>query len=131
MSSNARAPFDCTNSHHILFFFFFSSRRRHTRFKCDWSSDVCSSDLFGYGTNGFANHRLGDALAIIADLGYTGVALTLDQDHLDPYAPDLTRQVAARANRPDRLRRGRALDTRAPAPRAARLTHTPPPARPQ
>src|SRR2546430_6425530 len=30
----------------VLFFFFFSSRRRHTRFDCDWSSDVCSSDLF-------------------------------------------------------------------------------------
>src|SRR5688572_31660930 len=30
----------------IFFFFFFSSRRRHTRFDCDWSSDVCSSDLF-------------------------------------------------------------------------------------
>src|SRR2546430_7199140 len=29
----------------ILVFFFFSSRRRHTRFDCDWSSDVCSSDL--------------------------------------------------------------------------------------
>src|SRR5438270_3241730 len=29
--------------------FFFSSRRRHTRFDCDWSSDVCSSDLFQYG----------------------------------------------------------------------------------
>src|SRR5688572_31398448 len=29
----------------FLFFFFFSSRRRHTRFDCDWSSDVCSSDL--------------------------------------------------------------------------------------
>src|SRR5260370_33349313 len=27
-------------------YFFFSSRRRHTRFKCDWSSDVCSSDLY-------------------------------------------------------------------------------------
>src|SRR2546430_13717828 len=27
------------------FMFFFSSRRRHTRFDCDWSSDVCSSDL--------------------------------------------------------------------------------------
>src|SRR2546430_1747847 len=26
---------------------FFSSRRRHTRFDCDWSSDVCSSDLPG------------------------------------------------------------------------------------
>src|SRR5256886_4959939 len=37
-------------------YFFFSSRRRHTRFDCDWSSDVCSSDLlnrswmiFGHG----------------------------------------------------------------------------------
>src|SRR6266480_6075848 len=29
----------------IFFFFFFSSRRRHTRLTCDWSSDVCSSDL--------------------------------------------------------------------------------------
>src|SRR5688572_32572954 len=31
----------------VFFFFFFSSRRRHTRFDCDWSSDVCSSDLAG------------------------------------------------------------------------------------
>src|SRR5689334_24645454 len=30
-----------------MFFFFFSSRRRHTRWNCDWSSDVCSSDLLG------------------------------------------------------------------------------------
>src|SRR5690242_21734508 len=29
----------------FYFFFFFSSRRRHTRLTCDWSSDVCSSDL--------------------------------------------------------------------------------------
>src|SRR6266481_8448274 len=29
----------------MVFFFFFSSRRRHTRWNCDWSSDVCSSDL--------------------------------------------------------------------------------------
>src|SRR6267143_3395998 len=28
-----------------IIFFFFSSRRRHTRWNCDWSSDVCSSDL--------------------------------------------------------------------------------------
>src|SRR5260221_2921590 len=28
-----------------IHFFFFSSRRRHTRSLCDWSSDVCSSDL--------------------------------------------------------------------------------------
>src|SRR5689334_23776148 len=29
----------------MCFCFFFSSRRRHTRWNCDWSSDVCSSDL--------------------------------------------------------------------------------------
>src|SRR5580698_11188278 len=29
----------------LSMFFFFSSRRRHTRLTCDWSSDVCSSDL--------------------------------------------------------------------------------------
>src|SRR5207245_6747384 len=33
----------------FVFFFFFSSRRRHTRCYRDWSSDVCSSDLIGFG----------------------------------------------------------------------------------
>src|SRR2546430_7431626 len=39
---------------------FFSSRRRHTRFDCDWSSDVCSSDLSrrcGQRTPGRATRR--------------------------------------------------------------------------
>ncbi|MDR7275813.1 sugar phosphate isomerase/epimerase family protein [Catenuloplanes atrovinosus] len=53
---------------------------------------------FGYGTNGFANHRLADALRVIADLGYQGVALTLDHDHLDPYAPDLAARVGETAD---------------------------------
>src|SRR2546422_2351177 len=34
---------------YVYFFFFFSSRRRHTRCSRDWSSDVCSSDLFEGG----------------------------------------------------------------------------------
>ncbi|MEU6719163.1 sugar phosphate isomerase/epimerase family protein [Nonomuraea sp. NPDC046802] len=54
---------------------------------------------FGYGTNGFANHRLSDALDVIADLGYAGAALTLDHHHLDPYADGLARHVAAVADR--------------------------------
>ncbi|TDC60792.1 sugar phosphate isomerase/epimerase [Micromonospora sp. KC207] len=58
---------------------------------------------FGYGTNGFANHRLDDALGVVADLGYQGVALTLDHDHLDPFAPDLARRTAAVARRLDAL----------------------------
>src|SRR5436309_4247055 len=36
-------------------FFFFSSRRRHTSFSRDWSSDVCSSDLFGEMRRAVAN----------------------------------------------------------------------------
>src|SRR5260370_20024895 len=36
---------------YTIIFFFFSSRRRHTRFKCDWSSDVCSSDLMPSSLN--------------------------------------------------------------------------------
>src|SRR2546430_6007743 len=43
-------------------FFFFSSRRRHTRFDCDWSSDVCSSDL-------------ADAAHMLADVAALGLAL--------------------------------------------------------
>ena len=35
----------CTGTFFFLFFFFFSSIRRHTISLCDWSSDVCSSDL--------------------------------------------------------------------------------------
>src|SRR5437588_4263616 len=42
----------------IFYFFFFSSRRRHTRSLCDWSSDVCSSDLsVGRATSSAQAHR--------------------------------------------------------------------------
>src|SRR6476661_10117179 len=45
-------------------FFFFSSRRRHTRFKCDWSSDVCSSDLQGRRRDGADRQRQGQEEAL-------------------------------------------------------------------
>src|SRR5256886_2057698 len=38
-------PLPTVNTTGYIDHFFFSSRRRHTRFDCDWSSDVCSSDL--------------------------------------------------------------------------------------
>ena len=41
---------------------------------------------YAYNTNGAANHRLADAVALIAESGYDGVALTLDHHHLDPMA---------------------------------------------
>src|SRR6266850_5303645 len=43
---------------HCIFFFFFSSRRRHTRLQGDWSSDVCSSDLWNAGVAGSSANRM-------------------------------------------------------------------------
>jgi sugar phosphate isomerase/epimerase len=48
---------------------------------------------FGYNTNGFAHHRLDDALTILAELGYRGIALTLDHHALNPYDADTPRQL--------------------------------------
>ncbi|WP_376099768.1 sugar phosphate isomerase/epimerase family protein [Roseomonas sp. CCTCC AB2023176] len=50
---------------------------------------------FAYNTNGASNHRLHDAVAMTADAGYDGVALTLDHHHLDPMAEDWSQQAEA------------------------------------
>lgn len=51
---------------------------------------------FAYNTNGLQSHRLEDALALLAEAGYDGVALTLDHMHLDPLraSPEEARAVA-------------------------------------
>lgn len=52
------------------------------------SADPGGGLRYAYNTNGLISHRLGDALELLADAGYAGVALTLDHATLDPYAPD-------------------------------------------
>jgi sugar phosphate isomerase/epimerase len=51
----------------------------------------------GYNTNGFAHHRLDDALHVIAELGYRAVALTPDANHLPPFDTSDAQLRATRA----------------------------------
>lgn len=53
--------------------------------------------IAGYNTNGFAHHRVEDAIVILAELGYQSIALTLDIHTLNPFSPDLDAQVATLA----------------------------------
>ncbi len=55
--------------------------------------------LLGYNTNGFANHQLEDAVAILGSLGYQSIALSLDYHALNPFDP----AVAAQGSRLQRL----------------------------
>ena len=66
---------------------------------------------YAYNTNGAAHHRLDDALALVADAGYDGVALTLDVHHLDPFAPDLPSRARALGARLRALGLGLVVET--------------------
>src|SRR4051812_49456564 len=89
----------CGVESRVRFFFFFSSRRRHTRLTCDWSSDVCSSDLAGPGGGGARRPALerrvrrtrhgrpvtASATLVGIDLGTTNTVLA----HADPGSQDV------------------------------------------
>lgn len=66
---------------------------------------------FAYGTNGLADHRIEDALEFLAAVGYDGVALTLDHQHLDPGGADPRRRAAALRPTLERLGLGVVVET--------------------
>jgi sugar phosphate isomerase/epimerase len=66
---------------------------------------------YAYNTNGASNHRLDDALLLIAEAGYDGVALTLDHHHHDPFAPDFTSRNTRLANQLRELNLGLVIET--------------------
>src|SRR5256886_8815447 len=77
-------------------FFFFSSRRRHTRFDCDWSSDVCSSDLMLVPIT-----QPGGPLLDIADYH---LALLLNQQGAFEVAQEILMRVARKVhNNPEMM----------------------------
>ncbi len=66
---------------------------------------------YAYNTNGMLSHRLDDALGLLADTGYAGVALSLDHAHHDPYAPDLAARTARLAARLEQLGLASVIET--------------------
>ena len=66
---------------------------------------------YAYNTNGTAWHRLDDALILIHEGGYDGVALTLDNHHLNPLSPDWERNAKALRKRVDDLGLGVVIET--------------------
>ena len=66
---------------------------------------------YAYNTNGAANHRLDDALELIADNGYDGVALTLDHHHFDPFEADFERRAEILNDRLEKLNLSLVIET--------------------
>lgn len=66
---------------------------------------------FAYNTNGCTNHRLTDAIELIAEAGYDGVALTLDWHHLDPFDPDWQEKTRAVKEQLDQFGLGCVIET--------------------
>lgn len=67
--------------------------------------------LLGYNTNGLAHHDPQQALELLAEIGYRSVALTIDQQWLNPFRSDWRRQLEQLARLCDRLGLGCTLET--------------------
>ena len=66
---------------------------------------------YAYNTNGCAHHRLEDALPLIAEAGYRGVALTVDWQHFDPFAPRFEERAESLTRRLRELGLGVVIET--------------------
>src|SRR6516162_8087829 len=80
---------------------------------------------FGYNTNGFAHHRFEDALAILAELGYRSVAITLDHHVLNPFEPGLPDRIAETRKLLEKLKLRCVIETGARFLLDARRKHQP------
>lgn len=67
--------------------------------------------FLGYNTNGFAHHRLTDAVVILAEMGYPGIGLTIDVHHLNVFADTYEFELAMFAAQTGRHELRTAIET--------------------
>jgi len=80
---------------------------------------------YGYVSNGLTGHRLEDAVRLLSDCGYDGVALTLDHVHFDPDAPGMRSRAASLRRLLDELKLSCVVETGARFALDARRKHHP------
>ena len=80
---------------------------------------------YAYNTNGCTNHRLKDAVELMSEAGYDGIALTLDWHHLDPFARDWERRTERVKRQLDYHDMGCVIETGARYLLSARQKHEP------
>ncbi len=80
---------------------------------------------YAWNTNGCANHRLYDAIELVSDAGYDGLALTLDWHHFDPFANDWQAQAERLKETLDSQRLGSVIETGARFLLNHRIKHEP------
>lgn len=81
--------------------------------------------LLGYNTNGFAHHRFEDCLAILAELGYESVAITLDHAWLNPFGLSLRSELGVTRRRLEQYRLRSVIETGARFLLNPRVKHEP------
>jgi len=80
---------------------------------------------YAYVSNGLTGHRLEDAVRLLSDCGYSGVALTLDHVHFDPDAPGMRSRAASLRRLLDELKLTCVVETGARFALDARRKHHP------
>lgn len=81
--------------------------------------------FFGYNTNGFAHHDLFDAVELLAEIGYRGVAITIDHNALPPYGQHLGQRMMRLRRLLERLGMRSVVETGARFLLDPRLKHEP------
>jgi L-ribulose-5-phosphate 3-epimerase len=81
--------------------------------------------FFGYNTNGLAHHDLFDAVELLAEIGYRGVAITIDHNALPPSDPQFGEQVRRLRGLLDKLNIRSAIETGARYLLDPRVKHEP------